>query len=672
MVFVLFFTLALFCFSRSIFTRAGALSIAPAYAFMALATLAKGLIGVVLPGLILLAFVSIRREWRWILEWRVPLGIAVFLLVSGPWFAEVSFATDGHWLKEFIWVHHVQRYTAGSGHRQPFFYYLTTFPADFSPWSLFVLPALAYYRTGLRRLTEPGALFLLLWFAVPFLFFSLSDTKRDLYLLPVFPPAALFLGSYFTRLLDREAPQGGLYRGVGYLLFGFLVVIALSLPLGARIFLPEGLRLSLPLSLIMAVSGVVGGVALWRGDPSGVFYTVVGLFVGTALYAAVWVLPFADRYKSPRTFAAEVKASVPADQPLFIYLDTMNDFNYYAEREVIRVMKSPPEVRALAGHGELKFLLVQERDLKTIESVVPTAIMAKRNVGGKTWHLLTLRPEISDAGWRLRESRIPPHLVGKDSRLPGQKLHRGSPRRRFDGSHLVLQPVILLADELLDGSVQRRGFASLKIPHNGKIRVRRRAPGKLEKVGQAQALRVRVSARKFLVPDEVRDALEIVALHQPYMAAGGAGLLLGAGEELPHGAVKGKLPAPAVRRSRGQRARQEAELLEQIGGQDGEAAVRGTESRKLGHLPDMPVAQPESLDEFQPGGNIQDALIHEAVEIAAARLEDEAADGATRLLELVENLKVRTGLSHTGAQSTFLERRIEEKHPCVDSARVFY
>jgi 4-amino-4-deoxy-L-arabinose transferase-like glycosyltransferase len=42
---------------------------------------------------------------------------------------------------EFIFVHHVQRYTDGAGHRQPFYYYFTTLPVDFLPWTVFSISA---------------------------------------------------------------------------------------------------------------------------------------------------------------------------------------------------------------------------------------------------------------------------------------------------------------------------------------------------------------------------------------------------------------------------------------------------------------------------------------------------------------------------------------------------
>jgi 4-amino-4-deoxy-L-arabinose transferase-like glycosyltransferase len=101
---------------------------------------------------------------------------------------------------DFIFVHHVQRYTDGADHRQPFYYYFTTLPVDFLPWTIFAIPAAVAYFPY-RQLKEwPVSTFFFLCFAVIFLFFSASDPKRDLYLLPLLPRLALLVGNYIDDL----------------------------------------------------------------------------------------------------------------------------------------------------------------------------------------------------------------------------------------------------------------------------------------------------------------------------------------------------------------------------------------------------------------------------------------------------------------------------------------
>lgn len=393
MPFTLFFTLSLYFFSRALFKEGDRKDFLLAYGFMGLATLTKGLIGIVLPGLVLLVFVAIKGEWRAIFQWRIPSGIGVFLLIAAPWFVLVGLATEGRWLKDFILTHHVQRYTSGFGHREPFYYYFMNFPLDFLPWTIFVLPAIFAYGSRMRLLKEPIPLFLLLWFFVIFLFFSFSDTKRALYLLPAFPPAALFVACYFEHLVRKDMSQGALYQWLAHLFFNLLWIGALSLPVVAYIWQREAIGLSVPIVIIMAGGGFITAVSVWRRLPSVVFYsTAFTMFLGM-LYAVVWILPFIDQYKSPRPFALSIQQTVPSTQPLYIYADTMNDFNFYTEREVIPILSSQAEVESMISQAKTAFMLIRERDLKKVNVEKRAEIVATGQVGDKKWYLIQITRE---------------------------------------------------------------------------------------------------------------------------------------------------------------------------------------------------------------------------------------------------------------------------------------
>ncbi len=391
MAFAFFFTLSLYFFSRAVLGKGAPKEFLLACALMALATLTKGLIGLVLPAVIVAAFIVVRREWKAFLQWRVPSGILVFLLVAAPWFLSVSLATEGKWLGEFIFTHHIQRYTSGLGHRQPFYYYFVSFPADFLPWTVFLPPAIWAYRSRLKLLKEPGALFLSLWFMAVFSFFSLSDTKRDLYLLPLFPPAALFAACYFARLMDGEVAPGFLYRSLGQLFFNLLWIGALSLPAIAWLYQREAFWISLPVALVIAGGALMTVDGIWRERPAKVFFSAaVTVLLGT-LSASLWILPFLDSYKSPRPFALTVQRIVSSAQPLYIYADTMNDFNFYTEREVIPVVSSPVALESIVPRTGAAYILVRERDVQKLGPGRAGEVLAEGRVGDKKWQLLLLR-----------------------------------------------------------------------------------------------------------------------------------------------------------------------------------------------------------------------------------------------------------------------------------------
>ena len=387
MLLTFFLTLSLYFFSRVLCGIGKKKEVLFSYALMGLATLTKGLIGIVLPGLILVVYISLRGEWRSILDWRVPWGILIVFLVAGPWFALVTYVTGGNWLNDFIWVHHFQRYTSGFGHRQPFYYYLTTLPADFLPWTIFLVAALASYRSKVKELWQPIHLFLFLWFSVIFVFFSISDTKRNLYLLPAFPPLAVFIACYFDKLIEKEIPETALYRWLGYFLFGILAIGGFFPFATIWFFGKEAIWISVPVSVVLATGGFAGIAVIRSKQPYRVLISTVLTVALVALSVAIWILPFIDRYKSARSFALEVNRIVPSTEPLYIYADSMNDFNYYTRREVIPILSSPTDVKNLLQKVKNIYLLVRDRDIKDLESTEKVAVLAEGSVGSKWWRL---------------------------------------------------------------------------------------------------------------------------------------------------------------------------------------------------------------------------------------------------------------------------------------------
>jgi hypothetical protein len=120
-----------------------------------------------------------------------------------------------------------------------------------------------------------------------------------------------------------------------------------------------------------------------------VLAAVSALMTASLLAASLSVFPYLERFKSPRFFSAEVKRIVSPQTPLFIYADTMNDFNFYLERETIPILPSPAAVDALLAKGQHGYILVKERDLKRVASWSRNRIvLTAENGGSAIWHLL--------------------------------------------------------------------------------------------------------------------------------------------------------------------------------------------------------------------------------------------------------------------------------------------
>ena len=391
MIFGLFFVLSIYFVARSLLRQGRPNEILWAYFFMALATLAKGLIGVVLPALLLVSFMVVRRDWRLLTDAKLPLGIAIFLLVVAPWFYLVTRATGGKWLTDFLYIHHFQRYTAGAGHRQPFYYYFTTLPVDFLPWTIFAISALSAYRLDRSIKDRPASLFLVLWFSVVFLFFTLSDTKRDLYLLPLLPTLALSVAKYLDNLADGRLPPSILYRGITQLFFGLFAVVGLAMPIAAWFVRQDALWISLPAALVMAVGGISAAFYVRQRQPLKVVTATTLMMTFTVVCASMWILPYLEQFKSRRPFSLTINQIVQPSAPLYIYADTMNDFNYYTGREIIPVLPSRLEVEQVLAQPHKAYLLIKERDLARLAIIPPGWVVASDSQGSATWKLVEFK-----------------------------------------------------------------------------------------------------------------------------------------------------------------------------------------------------------------------------------------------------------------------------------------
>ncbi|MGZ8483328.1 MAG: glycosyltransferase family 39 protein [Candidatus Binatia bacterium] len=169
------------------------------YGALGAATLTKGLVGLVVPGLIVFFYLLLSNSWRSLGNIRLFPGVVLFLLIVMPWYILAERHNPGYLGYYFLEEHFGRFSTEKFDRSSPWYFYLYVVPLGLLPWTL-LLPAAVKYHW--RRRLDDRTLWLILWAIIPILFFSMSKSKLPHYILPSFPPLAILLGTAVSRLLS--------------------------------------------------------------------------------------------------------------------------------------------------------------------------------------------------------------------------------------------------------------------------------------------------------------------------------------------------------------------------------------------------------------------------------------------------------------------------------------
>jgi hypothetical protein len=351
---------------------------------MTLATLTKGPLGLVLPGLAIVLWMLAEGRLR---ELFRPGLIAAFGCASALallWYG-AAYAVGG---REFVDVQIVlclwDRFTGKLAMcRHPFYYFLPYVVTGFLPWGLLV-PFVGIALWNGRRLLPSPVRLAVFWFLGFLAFFSASRGKCLAYLVPVFPPLAILTGWAVADLLTNRTQQRlerVLWRLGVFLAGAGLVALALSASmletwgvprvlvaklhssdrtvLALLAALPSQARLSF--AAWLAASTAAGMAAIWGAAAerarTGFFGLALGALVGTAFWFGV-VTPSLARKATLKPFFRQVNLIVPPRATLAYLGDPDCDASFYSEHALSVEFDQPPPC---GGGRQLYFIAPEDQ-----------------------------------------------------------------------------------------------------------------------------------------------------------------------------------------------------------------------------------------------------------------------------------------------------------------------
>lgn len=272
------------------------------YILIALAVLTKGPVSVVLPGLIITAFLVYVGKAREVIgEMHLFRGAMLVLALTLPWYILVTLANGEAYINSFFGYHNLERFTSVvNQHTGPWYFHFLIVLLGFAPWSIYLPVAIAKIRVfgRVRWQNQPRSshlgLFALFWFVGVLGFFTIAATKYFSYVLPLMPAASILVALWWSEQIfpargvaaanmrqTKDRQPWGLYLTI-------VANLVLFLALAATCFYSPHLLSDDPSMPYLGTRMQQSGLAVWGGTIWLVSAIALIILVVLKRYRQLW------------------------------------------------------------------------------------------------------------------------------------------------------------------------------------------------------------------------------------------------------------------------------------------------------------------------------------------------------------------------------------------------
>ena len=381
------------------------------FAVTGIGTLAKGPLGILLPALVAGAFVLAKRRWGLLAKLLFHPGVILMLALAAGWYAIAVTRGGAGFFDRQILQENLGRFAGGSGHSHPVYYYIPYLFSQGLPWGL-LLPVALWDSFKKGPPSGDNLVFLKLWFAAMFVFFSISAGKRPVYLLPLYPALAILLAKWVVDYNGAAGARSYYFRAVA--VFAGFTGAALVLVVLGDIWNHDPAALFSPIEGLLKPKDRANFVVVRKELAAfGLPFTVAALFAALlwfslahclwfqrmraaaarlALIAAVFsfvarglVVPKIAEAKSYRPFMIEVNRLVRAEHKLYLYGRSFNsDPVVFYRGEPVEMRDLPAEeIAAKIGRGDAYAIMTEKEwlDLRKFNPSLPAPLLKSTGKG---------------------------------------------------------------------------------------------------------------------------------------------------------------------------------------------------------------------------------------------------------------------------------------------------
>ncbi len=363
---------------------------------MALTSLTKGLLGFVLPIMVIGLYCTLAEGWRtfgdailhgaigtrirwiiehnrWLFNWKsipaIAIGIAIY---SFPfWFSKQVEGSDKG--LQMVWRENVVRFFHPFDHRGPVYLYVYVIFALMAPWAMLLPAALVEAHARRRENIEPSRSdrFALVYFWATFVFYTISGSRRSYYILPILPAGALLVARILAGdMLRSRWSRGLLATGYGLTAIGAVLGIAVLLPpsmilRGSMAMLPAAPdRVFFTLAWIVSVASIVYALRNYRPERVAVSMGVIAYCV--MLYIFVFAMPAADTYRGEKPFGLQTLQLLRGDTSHLVMYKTEGPLFYLNPPAPLPEFDHLRDLKNALANDDVRWMIVRRRDVPSL------------------------------------------------------------------------------------------------------------------------------------------------------------------------------------------------------------------------------------------------------------------------------------------------------------------
>jgi 4-amino-4-deoxy-L-arabinose transferase-like glycosyltransferase len=378
------------------------------YGCIGLGVITKGPVAAALPAIVLAVYFAFGRRLSELRRMMLPIGLIIVALIVLPWYLAIYSQHGWGHIETFIIKDNLSRYMEPVwGPHRGIFFYIPVVVGDFFPWSVFLLPlcwvALRRLWTFIRHSAHPASLergewennaLLMIWIAVIVVFFSLSRSKEDLYVLPIYPAAAALVGSLLSRWLsNKQFPQQSALRWTTFCLAAITIAAAAVI---LFLFDNSAQPYRLAGALLIGCAGIIGGVIASAATVLNKARLAI-LTTALTVIACNWVfvvrtLPDVERYRPVRALSEVIASEAGPDAVIGYFRAAYPSMVFYLRRPIFEyvALGEPTAARILEqreletafSSGKEVFCLMTATEYEAIKPMLPpeTRVLASHPI----------------------------------------------------------------------------------------------------------------------------------------------------------------------------------------------------------------------------------------------------------------------------------------------------